>query len=613
MSSAPAANEPKLYRTLAPLPQTHRGYGIVLNQSPKDGRLLYACGRLVVLRSIENPADALVFTEHKAQVNVAVFAPSGYWVASGDVEGNVIIWSYPQMKVKNTFQVGKTVNDLDWDESSTRLVAAGDGNQKAKVFSWDSGNNLGEISGISNPVISVSYRKHRPFRIATGSEDLGVNLYEGPPFKFSTTYKGHARYPNCVRFSPDGEHYLSVGSDSKIVLFDGKTGEVKKELESKDNGHKGAIYAFSWSPDSKQILTASADKTAKIWNVASGDVEKTFTFGNDVNDQQVGALWSIGGHLITVSLSGAINYLDINNPATPKLILHGHQSTIQAISLDKKNGCFYTAGLTGEVARWDYATGQAKWLTGKGHNGKVVSGIVVAAGGEKLYSVSLDDKIRTSDLVKQEVSSDGSDLGGQPVAVAAHPTDANIAVAVLAQEKIVVVRNGQAGNANALGFVPTTVSFNQDGSQVLVGGKDKKLHIYTIEGDNVKQQAEITTHDKPLTAIRASHDGVYYASTDKEASVYIHTTAARECKNKSGWRFHQAGVQDADWNPSNTKLVTSSLDTHVIIWNDLKEFNGSDRTRIKDAHLDGANFVRFWDDGTVLSVGADRAIKIWQL
>ncbi len=36
---------------------------------------------------------------------------------------------------------------------------------------------------------------------------------------------------------------------------------------------------------------------------------RTYTFGTDLKDQQVGCLWS-GNHLLTVSLSGQITYLD---------------------------------------------------------------------------------------------------------------------------------------------------------------------------------------------------------------------------------------------------------------------------------------------------------------
>ena len=47
---------------------------------------------------------------------------------------------------------------------------------------------------------------------------------------------------------------------------------------------------------------------------------REFSMGNNVEDQQVGCLWQ-GPHLLTVSLSGYINYLDINNPQKPLRVL----------------------------------------------------------------------------------------------------------------------------------------------------------------------------------------------------------------------------------------------------------------------------------------------------
>ena len=45
-----------------------------------------------------------------------------------------------------------------------------------------------------------------------------------------------------------------------------------------------------------------------------------FTFGDALEDQQLGCLWQ-GDHLLTVSLSGNINFLDTNNPSCPKRII----------------------------------------------------------------------------------------------------------------------------------------------------------------------------------------------------------------------------------------------------------------------------------------------------
>lgn len=63
----------------------------------------YTNGRSVVIRDLAEPSRAVIFTEYKAKVNVANFCPNGEWVASGDSEGNVMIWGTDNMIVKNTF------------------------------------------------------------------------------------------------------------------------------------------------------------------------------------------------------------------------------------------------------------------------------------------------------------------------------------------------------------------------------------------------------------------------------------------------------------------------------------------------------------------------------
>lgn len=68
----------------------------------------------------------------------------------------------------------------------------------------------------------------------------------------------HVNFVNCIRFSPDGSKFLSVGSDKNGFLYDGKTGEKLGTLSSQD-GHSGSIYAASWSPSGKQVEIKPTD------------------------------------------------------------------------------------------------------------------------------------------------------------------------------------------------------------------------------------------------------------------------------------------------------------------------------------------------------------------
>jgi len=97
----------------------------------------------------------------------------------------------------------------------------------------------------------------------------------------------HSRYVNAVRFAPNGEKYVTVGSDKKGFLYDGKTGDKLGEL-SAEGGHSGSIYCAAWTADSSKILTASVDKTCKLWD-ASGQLLQTFNFGKDVGTNNLAA------------------------------------------------------------------------------------------------------------------------------------------------------------------------------------------------------------------------------------------------------------------------------------------------------------------------------------
>lgn len=76
--------------------------------------------------------------------------------------------------------------------------------------------------------------------------------------------RDHSNFVNCVRFSPDGNIFITVSSDKKGLLYDAKTGDKVGELSSED-GHSGSIYAASWSPDSKRVMLALLMGVSTCW------------------------------------------------------------------------------------------------------------------------------------------------------------------------------------------------------------------------------------------------------------------------------------------------------------------------------------------------------------
>jgi WD40 repeat protein len=66
---------------------------------------------------------------------------------------------------------------------------------------------------------------------------------KGAPYKYEKIIQTHNRFVQDVRFAPSGDLFASVGSDAKVFLYDGKTGETKADLG--EGFHKGTIVCLN--------------------------------------------------------------------------------------------------------------------------------------------------------------------------------------------------------------------------------------------------------------------------------------------------------------------------------------------------------------------------------
>jgi WD40 repeat protein len=176
----------------SPLPRTKRATSVVLHGDPKGRNMLYTVGRSVIIRDIENSGGADVYTQHSVEATAACYAPSGFYIASGDVSGKIRIWDTTQKEhiLKYEYQpIAGAIKDIAWSPDSKRIAVCGEGREKfGHVFLWDSGSSVGEIMGHSKFINSIDYRPSRPFRVATGGEDKKVCWFEGPPFRYKNTF-----------------------------------------------------------------------------------------------------------------------------------------------------------------------------------------------------------------------------------------------------------------------------------------------------------------------------------------------------------------------------------------------------------------------------------------
>lgn len=512
--------------------------------------------------------------------------------------------------MKNEFQpFAGIVKDLAWSADSQRIVAVGEGREKfGHVFSMDTGTSIGEISGHSKTINSCDFKPTRPFKIITGSEDNCVGLYEGPPFKLKSQLNDHTRFVQAVRFSPDGNLFATGGFDGKLFIYNST--DYSKHAELGSPAHKGGIYAISWSPDNKQLLSASGDKTCKLWDVASASIVTEFNLGNNVFDQQVSCLWQ-EPHLLSVSLSGFINYLDKNTPNKPLRIIKGHNKSITALAVAKDKSSdevrIFTGSHDGYVTNWSAKTGDHDRVAGVQHTNQVQD--MTATSENLVYTCGFDDLLKEIDITANQYSSSHSvKLSSQPKGVAA-PKDSKI-IAIACRDEIVIYESFAPKSTLKLNFEASCIDTSPDCKNIAVGG-GKDVHVYSLSDTYQLLELKVLTHRGSVTSLKYSPDGKYIAATDDNRKVWLYLATSYEAAHSSEWGFHLAKVNCIAWAPNSRTLATGGLDTNIIVWFPEEP---NKHIIIKHAHPQGqVTKIAFINDNTIVSTGQDATIRTWSL
>ncbi|XP_065185680.1 WD repeat-containing protein 1-like [Sycon ciliatum] len=591
---------------LATLPRTQRGCALVLSGDPKGKNFVYTNGQSVIVRDIADPSIADVYTQHAAQTTVARYAPSGFYIASADVSGKVRIWDTTNAEHILKYEypcLGGPIKDLQWSPDSKRIVVVGEGREAfGRVFLWDSGSSVGEIQGHSKTINTVDYRPTRPFRIVTGGDDFALSILHGPPFKFNTNMRVHKRFVNSVRYAPNGEQFFSAAQDGKMFLWDGKSGDQVAEFTDGENAHKGGIYAASWNGDGTRILTASGDKTCKIWDVESRSVVNTFEIGKNVDDQQLGCLWQ-GDYLLSVSLSGVINYLDPASNSVSRVV-RGHSKNITTFSISEDRNQFFTGSYDSSTMSWNSASSECKPLSGSGHSNGVQN---ISIAGGNFVSCAMDDTVRFAELPAEVPEFKTSVKMPSCPADTAATKDGYTVVACV--DQVVLMKDRAIVSSVKTDYQPTAIGIREKTKEVVVGAKDNNLRLFKVDGNQLSFVRDITTMAGEPTCIVFADDQEHFAvgSGAREVGLFNANTFTLV---RAAAVNHTARVTDVAFSPDSKRFASSSLDTNVYVWN----IENENKIKIGNAHPLSTITGLVWMSNTQLaSSGSDCCIRKWNI
>ncbi|CAH8481097.1 unnamed protein product [Dicrocoelium dendriticum] len=616
-----------LERLIPPLPRVERGKPVALDADPNGLHLLYVSGNSVVLRNLKDLNKSDMYTEHSGTVNVARYSPSGFYIASADRFGKVRIWDTINAEhiLKNEFQpFSGPICDLAWTFDNQRIIVGGTGqSQFGAVFNSETGASAGVIMGMSKNINSVDFRPVRPFRAITGNDEGLVNYFEGPPFTFKHLHKSHSAFVNVVRFCPSGDFFVSAGSDGKIFAYDGQDGSLIGEVG--DQAHAGGIYGVCFSKDGSRMISASADKSLKLWEVTGKQMVfvSQYTFDNVLGNMLLGCCW-VKDTLVVASLSGSIHLFDappsITHLSSPRTVLRGHASFITCGAYSHEHKCLVTASSDSTVAKWDIAWCRADVFSGEhAHKAHVQS--MALTNTDLLVTVGFDDRCVLSDIYTSTYIS-SLQLPSQPRCVGVFAThmlvfigcDQHLVLANITDKALCPLdQQTLTSSARALTVSPSS------GTVLLCCENDQFLVYKTCRGVLLKLNVAYPASNHPLFGM-FSPDGsmVAFAAADRSISVYmvqdnedpeqepIFTPACSEL-----WQRHSARITALGWSPNSRRIATGSLDTCLIVWS---LDNPKCSIQLRGAHpMSNSTSISWTSDSHLASTALDGSIRCWKV
>jgi WD40 repeat protein len=410
--------------TAAPIVLTHPDAVYAAEFSPKGDRLVTAArDRTVRVWSADRGGKPLELSGHTDKIYRARFDPRGERVASASRDGTARVWRLADPTQPRVLR-GHTgpVIDVSFSGDGRRLVSASaDGS--ARVWSAADERRERILRGAPGPVSSASLSADGRWAIATAGararawplsgsaaaiefdagaspalsaailgdraytahEDGALRIWRLTPRRAELTRTvelGLAGRPSFVVVSPDGRRALAGLADRAFIV------DLDTRARVELRGHQGAVLHGAFSPDGARVITASDDRSARIWPTAGG--APILLRGHE------GAVYSAlfspdGARVVTASWDRSARvWSAAGGPAL--VVLAGHEAEVRDAAFSPDGARVITASddRTAKIWRSD---GSGDVVTLYGHDGPVHSA-AFSADGERAITGAVDRSVR---------------------------------------------------------------------------------------------------------------------------------------------------------------------------------------------------------------------------
>lgn len=256
---------------------------------------------------------------------------------------------------------------LDRSKDGSLLVTASK-DKTARIWKIDLENedhkerfkSAGVCVGHAESVGAVALsRKSNTFMI-TGSQDRTIKYWnlrdldlEDPDEEYRPkslyTHQAHEKDINTICVAPNDKFFATGSQDKTAKLWNVDTGELVGTMK----GHKRGVWCAQFSPVDQVLATSSGDKTVKIWSLKDFTCLKTFE-GHTNSVLRVDFL-TAGMQLVSAGSDGLVKVWTIKTNECAST-LDNHTQKVWALAVRKDEKFVVSGGADSVINFWEDVT-----------------------------------------------------------------------------------------------------------------------------------------------------------------------------------------------------------------------------------------------------------------
>lgn len=511
-------------------------------------------------------------------------------------------FDYLQSKLEAT-DVNAVIAEYDYfpDDRELRLIQ-GAIRLSARVLAHDQNQLASQLTGrllpFDSETITLLLKRAKDRKHTAWLRPLSATLTSaGGPLL--NTLTGHTEAVWQALPTPDGKRAVSASVDKTLKVWDLASGLATGTLK----GHGGGVRSVAVSPDGHWLISASWDQSLKVWDLESGREKRTLKGHTD-------RVWSVtltpnGRFAVSASADRTLRLWDLRE-YEELLTLAGHREWVRKAAISPNGKYVVSASGDRTLRVWDLHTGQTiRTLT---DHKDAVWAVAITPDGHRIVSGSDDKTVKVWDLDSGTVLSTLRGHLGRIWDVAVSPdgdrivsasSDGTLKVWNLRSGKELVTHAGHNGPVFGVAILA-------DSERAITASFDKTLKIWDISGKAT--QSTMPLRNRRISALAVTPDGRHALSASSGEKITVWDM--RNGRQKATLRGHTEAVTAIAVLPDSRRAVSASGDKTIKVW----DIEAGSVVRTLEGHGKGLRVVAMFPDGQrLIAASDDDTPRVWDI